>query len=117
MIFGRILARFRPHASKQGRIKDKPQQPLLEASENLKSIKELNQALKAIDQAIQNKTATNQQRPQLSETALDCLPIRNDLGGGLAGQEHQRTSGQSNAINELLRHLTQFETLTEELKP
>ena len=70
MIFGQILARFRPHASKQGRIKDKPQQPLLEASESLKSIKELNQALKAIDQAIQDKTATNQQRLLKAEILL-----------------------------------------------
>jgi len=70
MIFGPILARFRPHIIKQGRIKDRPQQPLLEASENLKSIKELNQALKAIDQAIQDKTATNQQRLLKAEILL-----------------------------------------------
>ena len=70
MIFGQVLARFRPHASKQGHLKDKPQQPLLEASENLNSINELNQALKAIDQAIQNKTATNQQRLLKAEILL-----------------------------------------------
>ena len=70
MIFGQVLARFRPHASKQGHLKDKPQQPLIEASENLNSINELNQALKAIDQAIQNKTATNQQRLLKAEILL-----------------------------------------------
>lgn len=70
MIFGQVLARFRPHSSKRGRIKDKPQQPLLEGSENLNSINKLNQALKEIDQAIQNKTATNQQRLLKAEILL-----------------------------------------------
>ena len=70
MIFGQVLARFRPHSSEQVRIKDKPQQPLLEASENLNSLNELNQALIAIDQAIQNKTATNQQRLLKAEILL-----------------------------------------------
>ena len=70
MIFSQVLARFRPHSSEQGHIKDKPQQPLLEASENLNSTNELNQALKAIDQAVQNKTATNQQRLLKAEILL-----------------------------------------------
>ena len=70
MIFSQVLARFSPHASKRGRIKDKPEQSLLEASANLNSINELNQALKAIDQDIHNKTATNQQRLLKAEILL-----------------------------------------------
>lgn len=70
MFFDRFVARLLPHTSKKGQKKS-PQTkqeaaspnevPLLQYSKNLNSIKELNGALEEIDQAIEGKSATNQQ--------------------------------------------------------
>ena len=70
MFFDRFVARLLPHSSKKGQTKDSQTRQaaappnkaaLLKFSKNLNSIKELNIALEEIDQAIEGKSATNQQ--------------------------------------------------------
>lgn len=70
MFFDRFVARLRSHSSKKGHKKGSQikqaaaspnEPPLLQLSKNLNSTKELNAALKEVDQAIEGKSATNQQ--------------------------------------------------------
>ena len=70
MFFDRFVARLRPHSSKKGHKKGSQikqaaaspnEPPLLQLSKNLDSTKELNAALKEVDQAIEGKSATSQQ--------------------------------------------------------
>ena len=70
MFFDRFVARLRPHSGKKGHQKGSQikqaaaslnEPPLFQLSKNLNSIKELNAALKEVDQAIQGKSVTNQQ--------------------------------------------------------
>ena len=70
MFFDQFVARLRPHSGKKGHKKDHQikqaatspnEPPLLQLSKNLDSIKQLNAALKEIDQAIQSKSVTSQQ--------------------------------------------------------
>jgi hypothetical protein len=122
MFFDRFVARLLPHSSKKGQTKvsqtrqtaaSPNKAALLQFSKNLNSIKELNIALEEIDQAIEGKSATNQQLLLKAEILLRKGKFRKAkevLTSTSKNRKDQKSANTSKCLLKILPQLQQEST-------
>ena len=117
MFFDRFVARLRPHSSQEGQkifsqTKEAAVFPkeltLLQFSKNLNSIKELNAALKEVDQAIQGKSVTNQQLLLKAEILLRKSKIQKSKELLTSISQDKKDQNSAKAAKHLLKILPQL---------
>ena len=118
MFFDRFVARLLPHSSKKGQTKDSQtrqaaaplnEAPLLQFSKNLNSTKELNAALEEIDQAIEEKSVTNQQLLLKAEILLRKGKFRKAKEALTSISKNRKDQNAANTAKHLLKMLPQLQ--------